>query len=312
VFLGLFILLGVATVLILVGYVVVVSWEVRHPARQTAGWALAHQRPSSPSDFDLPFTEWSVDRPDGTVLPVWEIPADPTSDREDAALTPVVVVLHGWSRSRIDSLCRVQQLLKDPSGGARAFRTIIPELRGHGDASAGPTTLGTKELEDLDALLEQVGSDRVILLGHSLGAVLTIHLATRHPAQIRSVIALAPYDRLSTPFDGYLRSQNYPAGFLARVIEQALRLFGVRVRNTIDVAPGVTMPLQVLVGSEDRVCPQAIARRICDAAPHSSFHLMPETGHSNHHVSDPETLENALGEALRDARGSVNDTRPAS
>ena len=49
-------------------------------------------------------------------------------------------------------------------------------------------------------------------------AVIALHVAAAHPDQVRSVIALAPYDRVSTPFDGYLTRRDYPGGPLARAL----------------------------------------------------------------------------------------------
>ncbi|MCH2144221.1 MAG: alpha/beta hydrolase [Phycisphaerales bacterium] len=294
---GLLTLLGLATAIILIAYITIVCWEVVHPERRTAGWALAHGMPTTPEDFDLPYEEWTVDRPDGTRLPVWDIPADPIEDgtAEDA---PTVIVIHGWSRSRIDSLVRVQQLLVDPNGARRRFRTILPDLRGHGDASEGRTTLGSSEVGDLEAILDTLGEGPFILVGHSLGAVLALHLAGRRSEQIRSVLAIAPYDRLATPFDGYLRSRDFPAGPFSRMLEHTLRLCGIRMRDTNEIAAGLSMPIEVMVGSEDRVCPPSIARRITASAQRAQCHELPDTGHSNHHVRGPQDFRRLFERCL--------------
>ena len=154
---GFFTLLLIATAIILVGYITVVAWEISHPARITAGWALAHQWAACPADLGLPFEEWSLERPGGTVIPVWEIPPTTEATGAPPEQQPVtVVVLHGWGRSRIDSLARVGGLLEERPGGPRGFRTILPELRGHGDASSGTTTLGSRDIEDVHELLRQL------------------------------------------------------------------------------------------------------------------------------------------------------------
>jgi pimeloyl-ACP methyl ester carboxylesterase len=298
---GFFSLVLFATIIILVGYIAVVSWEISHPRRITAGWALAHHWAACPADLGLPFEEWSLDRPGATVLPVWDIPPEgprPIESEEEPPIT--VVVLHGWGRSRIDSLARVGALLKDPPGGSRNFRTILPELRGHGDASTGATTLGSRDVEDVQELLKRLGDGPVVLIGHSLGAVIALHVAAMdaNEGRVRAVIALAPYDRLTTPFNGYLRSREYPAGPLAGCMMCLLRMFGRNLPDTNEVVDRIKARVDVVVGADDQVIPPSVGRSIADQIPSSRFHDMPEVGHSNHHRKDPELISRLLGDAL--------------
>ena len=294
--LGLLILFTIATILVVGGYLLIVCWNIRHPERQTAGWALAHHWPPDPNELELPFEEWTLDAPDGVRLPVWDIPSDGTPEERDDE--PVLVVLHGWGRSRIDSLARIHRLLTEPPGGRRGFRTLIPELRGHGDASKGPTTLGAREVEDIISLLETVRGHPVILLGHSLGAVIALHVAAARPDQVRSVIALAPYDRVSTPFDGYLTRRDYPGGPLARALGGMVGLLGCRMRNTIDVVRDSPVPTAIMVGARDTTCPPQVVRAIAEASPSATFEELPEAAHSNHHRTDPARMTALLTEAL--------------
>lgn len=305
---GLFILLGLATLLVLLAYIGVVAYEVRRPTRRTAGWALAHNRISCPSDLGLAFENWQLDTRDGPSLPVWDIPAE-TADSinpEDED-TPVVVVLHGWGRSRIDSLARMAFILRPDPRTPRDFRTILYELRGHGDAPTGPTTLGSRDVADLDALVERLGRSPVILVGHSLGAVVAIHAAVRNPEQVRAVIALSPYDRLATPIGGSLRMRGCPGGILANAVGLLLALRGVRVESTIEAAARMRQPLDVLVGEQDRITPPSVAKPIADAAPHGRFEVIPNVGHSDHHERAPERLRAALDRALAAARSVTNE-----
>ena len=94
VIIGLLILLTLATTLVVGGYLAIVYRNIRHPARQTAGWALAHQWPPAPDEIKLPYTEWILDASDGVRLPVWDIPSEQAS--ADTNGEPVLVVLHGW------------------------------------------------------------------------------------------------------------------------------------------------------------------------------------------------------------------------
>jgi len=296
---GLLILLGLATMIVVGGYLIVVYRMIRRPRRQTAGWALAHGWASTPAEVGLPFEEWTLDTMDGASLPIWDIPADP--DGRAAEKTPVLVVLHGWGRSRIDSLGRVHELLRTPPGGTRRFRTLLPDLRGHGDASAGPTTLGALETGDIHRLVEHVDEHPVILLGHSLGAVIAINVATSGAPSVCSVIAIAPYDRISTPFDGYLRRRDYPGGPLARLLGLMVDLRGCRMPDTEVILRSCDTRTRFVAGGLDRTCPPGIVERLAAACPSGTFRVVPEAAHSNHHLVDPAGFRDVLVEALDEA-----------
>lgn len=300
--LGLFILLVLATLLLVTLYVGVIAYEARHPNRMTAGWALAHNQLSSPEDLGLPYENWLLDTPVGGSLPVWDLPAEERASAPANDDTPVVVVLHGWGRSRLSSLARMACVLRRGSSLPRDFRTILYELRGHGDAPSGPSTLGSQDVADLCALLERLGPAPVVLIGHSLGAVVAIHAAARTPEQVHAVIALSPYDRLSTPISGNLTSRSLPGGVFAEAVCFLLALRGVRVENTIEASARMPQPLDVLVGEQDRITPPEIAKAIADAAPNGRFELLPEVTHSDHHARTPERVIAALKRALDGAR----------
>ena len=70
---GLLILLGIALALVVALVTTMMAWQMVHPPRHTAGWALARGLPCDPNDLKLKFEEWWLDRPGGIRLPVWEI-----------------------------------------------------------------------------------------------------------------------------------------------------------------------------------------------------------------------------------------------
>ena len=83
-------------------------------------------------------------------------------------------------------------------------RLTAYDLRGHGRSELPATGYSIPRMaDDLAALLDHLGLERVHLLGHSYGGAIALLFAHRHPERVRSVIvadtrlrALQPYHRL--------------------------------------------------------------------------------------------------------------------
>lgn len=73
------------------------------------------------------------------------------------------------------------------------FRIISPDLRGHGQSSAPPSGYRPAELaEDLVMLMERLGVEAVVPVGHSMGAQVVTALAVRHPAWVPALAVVDP------------------------------------------------------------------------------------------------------------------------
>ena len=298
---GLLLLMLLAAILAFGGYVFITAREMRRPPRISTGWALARNMAPDPAAIDLPFDAWTLDLPDGVQLPVWDIPASGDQATDEPA--PTLVILHGWGHSRINSMERLRALLScEPfAHGMRPFRTILFDLRGHGDSSPGPSTLGDRDVEDVLALIERIAAEEVFLLGHSLGAYVAIRAAALQPDTIRGVIALAPYDRLRTPINGTLRARSLPHGRLADIIARLASSSGHARYDVHASARLMQQPLAVFAGGRDKICPQQLAASLAEAAPEGSFTLLEECRHGDHHVLAPEALAACLDAMLTGA-----------
>lgn len=84
---------------------------------------------------------------------------------------------------------------------SQRFKTIAPDLRGYGTSKApGPFAM-TDHLDDLEALLEQQSVSKFAILGWSLGGILAMELALRHPERVQGLILVATsaYPRSNHP-----------------------------------------------------------------------------------------------------------------
>jgi pimeloyl-ACP methyl ester carboxylesterase len=71
---------------------------------------------------------------------------------------------------------------------ANEYRVIAPDLPGHGESGMGK---GRNSIEDMAStikeLLDQLGLDRVILFGHSLGGYITLAFAELYPQYLKGL-----------------------------------------------------------------------------------------------------------------------------
>ena len=85
-------------------------------------------------------------------------------------------------------------------GGLSSERTLVlldGRATGASEVPADPSTLRFDRLaEDVDALREHLGEERVDLLGHSAGAIVAQAYAAAHPERLRSLLLVTPSDLL--------------------------------------------------------------------------------------------------------------------
>jgi pimeloyl-ACP methyl ester carboxylesterase len=66
---------------------------------------------------------------------------------------------------------------------------IAPDLRGRGDSSSLPAPFGLDaHVADLVAVLDTLGLERVVVLGHSMGAYAVARLGVRHPDRVSGLV----------------------------------------------------------------------------------------------------------------------------
>jgi 3-oxoadipate enol-lactonase len=131
-----------------------------------------------------------------------------------AADAPVVVLSHSLGADRG---------MWDPQvpGLAERYRVVTYDTRGHGESPspAGPYTLDDL-VDDLIALLDEVGAERAHVAGLSLGGMIAMRLAAREPGRV---------DRLALLCTS---AKPDPAPFLQRVS-------AVRSGGTAPLAPTI-------------------------------------------------------------------------
>ena len=193
-----------------------------------------------------------------------------------------VFLLHGYGLS-LDILF--------PWGIALAeagWRCVLVDLRGHGDSGGDTISFGIREARDLNQLLTELMrrdavSGPIGVVGDSYGAVIGLRWAMQD-RRVGTVVAMAPYDRLSDAMEG-LRSS-----YAAWVPTSWVRLAARKLPTLIGVPPdgldtgtalgNRAVPILLIAGESDPVASVASIRSLAlRLGPESQIIVLPNSGH---------------------------------
>lgn len=131
---------------------------------------------------------------------------------------PLVIFLHGWPEL---SVSWRHQL---PALAALGFRAIAPDMRGYGRSSVYPQHAEYAQehiVRDMLELVDAVGREKAIWVGHDWGSPVVWNLASHHPDRCHAVANLCvPYFTLERGLDQLLAlvdrevypEHEFPAG----------------------------------------------------------------------------------------------------
>lgn len=203
-------------------------------------------------------------------------------------------------------------------GLASDCRVIAPDQRGFGASPLGqtPPDLGTAA-SDVAGLLDDMGLDRVVLGGLSMGGYVAFEFLRRYPERVEGLLladtrasadtseAAANRHRIADTVraaghTGLLATEVVPnlIGTTTRWIRPhvyeevadgaralspdavawAERAMAARPDNT-DLLAGISVPTLVVVGEQDVLTPPADAEAIADAVPDAKLRRIPAAGH---------------------------------
>jgi pimeloyl-ACP methyl ester carboxylesterase len=107
-----------------------------------------------------------------------------------------VVVLHGWFGDQT-----FMGPMHDALSGEE-FTYVFPAYRGYGASKEQSGAHTIEEISaDVRALIDQLGFDKVSLVGHSMGGKFIQKVAVDAPGRIRRMVAVTPVPASAVPFD---------------------------------------------------------------------------------------------------------------
>jgi 3-oxoadipate enol-lactonase len=69
------------------------------------------------------------------------------------------------------------------------FRLILPDVRGHGESLTTDAPYSMKQFaDDMIGLLDQLGIQQALILGHSMGGTIAQQMAVDHPQRVKAIV----------------------------------------------------------------------------------------------------------------------------
>lgn len=163
--------------------------------------------------------------------------------------------------------------------------------------------MGDIDAADVEALIERVTEECVVLVGRSLGSVIAINAAARAarslPGIVRGVIAVAPYQRLSRSIAARLIQRQIPVNPVVPIAMGILRMRGVHSKPTTVAAAILNAPLLVIHGAKDPISNIEDAHRIVEAASDGRLIEVSEAAHGDHWDLEGERLDGEVESFLK-------------
>jgi pimeloyl-ACP methyl ester carboxylesterase len=133
------------------------------------------------------------------------------SYEERGAGTPALVFVHGWSCDRSYWDGQVEPF-------AREFRVVTIDLAGHGESGLGRRKWTIESFgQDVAAVVDKLGLQSMVLIGHSMGGDVIVDAARRLPNRVGGLVWVDTYRRLtrqSTPEQIQERLAPFRADFV--------------------------------------------------------------------------------------------------
>ncbi len=106
---------------------------------------------------------------------------------------PTLVFVHGWC-------CDARYWRKQVPFFSEKHRVVVLDLAGHGHSGLTRKTYTMAAFgDDVRAVTEAVGSDRVILIGHSMGGAVIVEAARRMPERVIGLIGVDTLENIEYP-----------------------------------------------------------------------------------------------------------------
>ncbi len=210
---------------------------------------------------------------------------------------------------------------------SHGYLTIAYDLKGHGQTTNGNDTLESHEV--LQTILDYFDIREATIVGHSLGAVVAVDFAVKHPQYCKKLVLAAPgllgwkyqdtevlksdsiiwsaiqsndsigafreFSRRWGPMRASERSAMIMRTNFAQHLQDPKPLLTSRVTQAL---PHFSRPSLILIGGRDNTDIQQIARFYTSAIPKAKIIEFPNAGHLIH-VDEPDLFNTVITDFLQ-------------
>jgi len=245
-----------------------------------------------------------------------------TGGREFETSQPAMVLLHGAGFDH------TTWALHSRWFAHHGYSVLAPDLPAHGRSSGAPLTTIAAMAEWAAALLDEVGASQAKLVGHSMGSLIALETAARHPAKVTGLGLIATAATMTVGSDLLKAAEAndrsaidmvsiWSLGFQAelggslapglwmhsgaqRVLEQCRPgvLFNDlsacnAYQNAVAAAAEIKVPATFILGERDMMTPARAGKALAAALPNSRTVVLRGAGHMMM-VEQPDELLAAL------------------
>ena len=245
-----------------------------------------------------------------------------TGGREFDPTLPAIVLLHGAGFDHTSWALHTRWFAH------HGFAVLAPDLPGHGRSAGNPLSTIADMADWTAALIEAAGATSARLVGHSMGSLIALETAARHPARVSGLSLIGTAATMTVGPD-LLRAAEandqaaidmvsiWGLGFQAelggslapglwmhsgaqRVLEQCRP--GVlyndlaacnAYQGALAAAATITVPATLILGERDMMTPAKAGKALAAAIPHAKTIELPGAGHMMM-VERPDELLAAL------------------
>lgn len=231
---------------------------------------------------------------------------------------PALILIHGAGGMHLHWPYTLRRLTD--------YKVFAPDLPGHGKSDGLGRQSIEKYAESLAVWMEQVGIEKAVLAGHSMGGAIAQTMATKYADKVRALIlistgaklAVNPYllEVLSTPsttpaaIDMILKwswSPETSGKVIEKVREQMLNtrsavLYGDFLAcSKFDLTGNlceIKVPTLVIAGDNDKMTPIDVNRQLESSIKNAQMQVIPNSGHMVM-LEKPEAVGDAAFNFLR-------------
>ncbi|MDT8388661.1 MAG: alpha/beta fold hydrolase [Thiogranum sp.] len=221
----------------------------------------------SPADFGLPYREVRVHTRSGKKLFAWWLPAAPSA--------PVIILMHGWGGNAEMMLPLALPLFR------AGMNLLLLDARNHGRSDSASFSSMPRFAEDVDEAIdwikaqEEGGTDRIVLLGHSVGGGAVLLAASRRQ-DIAAVISIAAFAHPEWMMRRYLARLRLPNPLIRGILRYIEWVIGHRYETIapMNTACRIQCPVLLIHGTTDTTVPMRDATTIRDNCRDGTIELL--------------------------------------